>query len=73
MQVTHGRHEADAAAFDPGLPDKLPDSTDWMLEVLGAGAGFLLATLVRTQMLLRPPLRRTPPRAIGAGREPRRF
>jgi glycopeptide antibiotics resistance protein len=55
-----------------GLPDKYPDSTDWMLKVLGAGAGFLLASIVHTQMLLRPPPRRTPPRAIAAGRELRR-
>lgn len=52
-----------------GLPDKYPDSTDWMLKVLGAGAGFLLASIVHTQMLLRPPPRRMPPRATARARD----
>lgn len=34
------------------LPDKNPDSTDWVLEVIGAGAGYLLVIHVRNKMLL---------------------
>ena len=47
-----------------GLPDKLPDSTDWMLELLGAGAGFVVVIMVRNRMLPKAPPRRIPRRFV---------
>jgi VanZ family protein len=37
------------------LPDKYPDTTDWVLESLGAAAGYVLVILVRNRMVLRAP------------------
>jgi glycopeptide antibiotics resistance protein len=42
-----------------GLAGKNPDSTDWMLEAIGAAAGFVVVIIVRNRMLLKAPPRRT--------------
>jgi len=50
-----------------GLADKHPDSTDWMLEVTGALAGFVLVIIVRNRLLFRAPPRRPPRRFVDSG------
>jgi glycopeptide antibiotics resistance protein len=51
------------------LPDKHPDSTDWLLMVMGAGAAFVLVLIVRNKMVLSAgprPVRR-PATGVGEG------
>lgn len=51
------------------LPSKHPDSTDWMLEVIGASVGYLLVIVLRNKMVLSAkPRRLTPDPHDGAKR-----
>jgi len=48
------------------LPEKFPDSTDWVLMTLGAGTAFVLVLVVRNKMVLsrRPIPAKGPPGAL---------
>jgi VanZ family protein len=50
------------------LPDKHPDSTDWLLMALGACAGFMLVLIVRNKIILSGGPRSVRRSATGVGK-----